>query len=72
VYSSPTFPVKITVGKNNNTLYGQAAGQGQIPLDATAKDVFEFEPADILMEFNAEKKQFTLTQHGKVTVFTKE
>jgi hypothetical protein len=37
-----------------------------------AKDVFEFEPADILMEFNAEKKQFTLTQRGKVTVFTKE
>jgi D-alanyl-D-alanine carboxypeptidase len=72
VYSSPTFPVKITVGKNNNTLYGLAAGQGQIPLDATAKDVFEFEPADILMEFNAEKKQFTLTQRGKVTVFTKE
>jgi hypothetical protein len=52
-------------------LYGQAAGQGQIPLDATPNDVFEFESADILMEFT-DKKQFTLTQEGKIRVFTKE
>jgi CubicO group peptidase (beta-lactamase class C family) len=72
VYGSPTFPSKITVTKNNTTLYGQAAGQSPLTLVATGKDKFEFEPADIVMEFNPEKSQFTLKQRGKVTLFTKE
>ncbi|WP_191164176.1 serine hydrolase domain-containing protein [Mucilaginibacter glaciei] len=73
VYTSPAFPLKITVGKNSdNTLYGQAAGQSQLQLDAVAKDKFEHAPADIHMEFNTVKGQFTLTQRGKIIVFTRE
>lgn len=72
VYASPGFPVKITISKNNTTLLGTAAGQSPLTLDAVAKNVFEFEPADIHVEFDTDKSQFTLTQRGKVTVFTRE
>lgn len=72
VYASPGFPLKITVGKNGNTLYGQATGQGQLVLETTQKDIFTHAPAGIVMEFAPEKNQFTLKQGGRVTLFTKE
>jgi D-alanyl-D-alanine carboxypeptidase len=72
VYASPGFPLKITISKNNTTLLGTAAGQSALTLDAVAKNTFEFEPADIHIEFDPDKSQFTLKQNGKVTVFTRE
>lgn len=72
VYASPDFPVKITMTKGYTTLIGTAAGQSAIKFDAVAKNVFEFEPYDIHLEFDTEKGQFTLTQRGKITVFTRE
>ncbi|RFZ90545.1 class A beta-lactamase-related serine hydrolase [Mucilaginibacter conchicola] len=72
VYTSPDFPVKITMSKDNTTLVGTAAGQSAIKFDAVAKNVFEFEPYDIHLEFDVDKGQFILTQRGKITVFTKE
>ena len=72
VYSSPDFPSKITMSKNNTTLLGQAAGQDALTLDAVAKNVFEYEPFDIHIEFDPDKGQFTLTQRGKIKVFTRE
>jgi D-alanyl-D-alanine carboxypeptidase len=72
VYSSPDFPSKITISKNNTTLLGQAAGQDVLMLDAVAKNVFEYEPYDIHIEFDPDKGQFTLTQRGKIKVFTSE
>ncbi|TSD67428.1 beta-lactamase family protein [Inquilinus sp. KBS0705] len=72
VYSSPDFPLKITMSKDNTTLYGQAAGQGLIRLEATGKDRFEFEPNDIVVEFDTAKGQFILKQNGGIKVFTRE
>jgi D-alanyl-D-alanine carboxypeptidase len=72
VYSSPDFPSKITMSKNNTTLLGQAAGQDVLTLDAITKNVFEYEPYDIHIEFDPDKGQFTLTQRGKIKVFTRE
>jgi D-alanyl-D-alanine carboxypeptidase len=72
VYSSPDFPSKITMSKKNTTLLGQAAGQDVLTLDAISKNVFEYEPYDIHIEFDPDKGQFTLTQRGKIKVFTRE
>ncbi|HKS28955.1 MAG TPA: serine hydrolase domain-containing protein [Pyrinomonadaceae bacterium] len=72
VYSSAGFPLKITVTREGSTLQAQATGQSSFPLEATAPDKFKFEPAGIVMEFDAAKNQMTLRQRGQETVFTKE
>ena len=72
VYASAEFPLKITVTREGATLTAQATGQSAFPLDATAQDKFKFDQAGIVMEFDAAKNQMTLTQGGRVTVFTKE
>jgi CubicO group peptidase (beta-lactamase class C family) len=72
VYASPGFPLKITVTRQGPTLQAQATGQSSFPLDATAQDKFKFEPAGIVIEFDAAKNQMTLKQRGQETVFTKE
>ena len=51
-YSSPKFPLSITVTKENTKLFAQASGQSAFPLDAVEKDKFEFTMAGIKLEFN--------------------
>lgn len=72
VYSSPTFPLKITITKKGATLYTQATGQSEIPMEAVAPDKFKFDPAGIRLEFNVAKNQMTLKQAGREFVLTKE
>jgi D-alanyl-D-alanine carboxypeptidase len=72
VYSSTQIPLKITITKNNTTLIAQATGQSSIPLEATEKDKFTFDPAGINMEFNPDKNEMTLKQRGETVLFTKE
>ncbi len=72
VYASKDFPLKITITKDNKTLIAQAEKQSSFPLDATEKDVFKFETAGIVLEFNPSKKEMTLKQRGKTFLFTKE
>jgi CubicO group peptidase (beta-lactamase class C family) len=72
VYSSTQLPLKITISKNNTSLIGQASGQSPFTLDATDKDKFKFDPAGIIIEFNADKKELTLKQGGGVYLFTKD
>ncbi|QKJ31028.1 beta-lactamase family protein [Mucilaginibacter mali] len=71
-YASPGFPLVIAVSKNGNTLTAQATGQGAFPLTAISSTVFEFTAANIVMEFDATKKQMTLKQSGHTTLFTKK
>jgi len=71
IYSSASFPLKITIAKNENGLTGQATGQGAFPLTATEADVFVFDPAGITMEFRPAKNEFTLKQGVGNYVFTK-
>ncbi len=72
VYSTKDFPLKITVSKKDNILYTQATGQGEIPMDAYEDHTFKFDPANIKIVFDVEKKSFLLTQSGMKITFTKE
>lgn len=72
VYSSPGFPLKITITKSGNILMAQATGQPSFGLDATEKDKFKFDQAGIVLEFDPTKNQMTLKQAGGVFELTKE
>ena len=71
-YSSPTFPLAITITKQDNKLFAQATGQGAFPLDATDKDKFEFALAGIKLEFNTTEKQMTIIQGGATNVLSRK
>lgn len=72
VYSSKQVPLKISITKDGNTLIAQATGQAAFPLDATEKDIFQFDPAGVVMEFAPTEKSFILKQGGGAFTFTKE
>jgi CubicO group peptidase (beta-lactamase class C family) len=71
-YSSLQMPLKITITKDNTTLFAQATGQGAFPLEATEKDKFRFDEDGVKVEFNNDKKEFTITQRGTSFLFTKD
>jgi len=71
VYSSPTFPLKITITKDTNILMAQATGQGAFPLTATEKDKFEFAQAGIILDFKPSANEMTLNQGGRKFVLKK-
>jgi CubicO group peptidase (beta-lactamase class C family) len=72
VYSSSEMPLKITITKDKTTLIAQATGQSSFPLDATDKDIFRFDPAQIELRFNPDKNLMTLKQGGGTFEFTKD
>jgi len=72
VYSSNTFPVKLTVTKSGNQLHLQAPGDSVMNLQATAKGEFKYEPAGITIVFDGQKNQMHISQRGKTNVLTKE
>jgi CubicO group peptidase (beta-lactamase class C family) len=72
VYASSAFPLKLTITRKDSTLFAQATGQMQIPLEATAIDKFKFDPAGINIVFNRDKNELTLKQGGGHYIFTKE
>lgn len=72
VYASATFPLAITVTKDNKKLMAQATGQSAFPLESTKKDTFEFRTAGITLEFNSTANQMTIIQGGMKNVLTKK
>lgn len=62
VYSSPSFPLKITITKENSTLVGQATGQPSFNLEAEGDHIFSFSRAGLTLIFNPEKEEMTLKQ----------
>jgi len=72
IYSSKQLPLKMTVTKVNNQLFGQGTGQPAFPLEATEKDKFEFKSAGIIMEFNPIDRTMELKQGGGVFNFERE
>lgn len=72
VYSSSSFPLKITVSINQNTLYTQATGQSAFPVEATAKDEFQFHQAGIVLQFDTTKHTMLLKQGGGEFLLTRE
>lgn len=72
VYASEQMPLKITITKAEKSLIAQATGQPAFPLEATEKDIFKFEQAGVVMEFNTVNHTFVLKQGGGVYNFKKE
>lgn len=63
-YSSPTFPLKITITKEGNTLIGQASGQPSFTLEAYEPDMFRFEAAGLKLEFKPTDNKMIIRQGG--------
>ena len=72
VYSSPAFPMKITVSENNGTLVLEAEGQPALPLESEGGGEFSMEEAGLSIQFNSEKTGFKLDIGGQVFDLTKE
>lgn len=65
VYSSETFPLKITISiADNNQLMAQATGQSAFPLTPIDQFNFKFDPAGVKIIFDSEYSQLTLEQGG--------
>ncbi|MEG0795399.1 MAG: hypothetical protein RR397_02645 [Odoribacter sp.] len=72
VYSSPQFPLKVTISKQDKTLIGQGTGQVEFELFASAENTFKFDRADIIMIFDPGKGTMLLKQEGKSFLMKKE
>lgn len=72
VYAAKIFPLKITISRSDNTLIGQATGQPSFKLDATAKHVFNFDQAGLVLQFNPDTKEMTLKQGGRDYLLSKD
>ncbi|WP_223671252.1 serine hydrolase domain-containing protein [Kangiella shandongensis] len=71
-YASDSFHLKLQVMIKDEELYAQATGQPAFPLTAVNQTTFKFDMADIVIEFNTEETQLTITQRGKPRVMTKK
>lgn len=71
-YTSNQIPLKITITKDAYNLIAQATGQSPFPLEATQKDIFKFDQAGIILEFNTTLKSMILKQGGGEFNFMKE
>lgn len=72
IYISNEIPLKITVTIKDNILTAQATGQPSFPLECTAKDIFKFDQAGVVLEFNPVDKTMILKQSGMIFNYTKE
>ncbi|GAA4359855.1 serine hydrolase domain-containing protein [Kangiella marina] len=64
LYQSDDFPLDIEVMLKGESLYAQATGQSAFPLTPISKKKFAFKLADIVIEFDVENGQLTITQRG--------
>ena len=64
VYSKESFPIKLTITKDNNTLIGQASGQPTFPLEAYEEHKFRFDQAKLKIEFVPSEDKLILMQGG--------
>jgi len=72
IYSSDSFPLKITIFSENEVLFAQATGQAAFPLEKIGENTFEFKVAGITMNFEPEKAELKFAQGGGTYVMKKE
>ncbi len=72
VYSSPTFPLKLTFTKKENILIAQGTGQPSFPLEAYDENKFKFDQASLKIEFFPNEDKLILKQGGGEFELTKE
>ncbi|WP_183562210.1 serine hydrolase domain-containing protein [Mucilaginibacter sp. SP1R1] len=68
-YSSTQVSLKVAITKNNTMLFAQATGQSAFPLEAKGDNKFVY--ADITLQFDPAKNNFSLIQGGVTYLFTK-
>jgi CubicO group peptidase (beta-lactamase class C family) len=64
VYSSASFPLKLTISRNGNTLIAQGTGQPSFPLECVEKNKFKFDQARLELEFIPAESKMILKQNG--------
>ena len=72
VYSSPSFPLKVTITQQGSTLMGQATGQPSFPLEAYETDKFKFDPAGLRLDFVPSDNTMLLHQGGQTFELKRE
>lgn len=72
VYSTPVFPLKLTVTIDGGTLTAQGTGQPSFPLECFAKDKFRFDTAGVEIEFVPHENKLLLKQGGMTFEMTRE
>ncbi len=68
VYSSTSFPIKITITRKESALYAQGTAQPVIELKAEGDHVFTFSRAGIKIRFDPLKQVLVLSQNGEHTL----
>lgn len=71
-YASKQLPLKITLKAEGDKLMAQATGQSTIELQYEGDGLFTFAQAQLEIQFNKDRKGFTLSQAGQKFDFTKE
>lgn len=71
-YSSESFPLKVTISREDNKLFGQATGQPSFPLEAYEQDKFRFDQAGLRLEFIPSENKMILKQAGQVFELIRE
>lgn len=73
IFSSKSFPLKLTFKERDGVLFGLASGPGQseIPFTATSKTNFEFVGARVFLEFSKDGNSLKFKQ-GKTFLLKKE
>jgi hypothetical protein len=72
VYASKQIPIKLIFSKEGKDLVADVPGQEKMTLKASAKDVFSFEPAGLVITFDLPKNEMTLKAGANSFLFTKE
>ena len=71
-YTNKKIPLTITITEKNNSLVAQATKQSAFYLEVIGKNEFKYPKRDIVIEFNLEKNELILKQHGGYFLFEKE
>lgn len=71
-YYSDEIPLPIEVTKKNKELFAQAQGQSAFPLTPIRENVFGFDQAGLVMEFNPDEDSFVLKQGGQAFNYKKK
>jgi len=66
VYSSPDYPIKVTITKDDCTLMAQGAGPSAFPLEATEKHQFNSFPRGLVLLFNPLENTMILKLRGSI------
>ncbi|MEO7189721.1 MAG: serine hydrolase domain-containing protein [Vicinamibacterales bacterium] len=70
-YTIAGTPARMGITRDGQTLFIQPAGQGCVPLEATAETTFQIAPG-VTVEFDVAKDQMTIKRPQGDRVFTKE